>query len=83
MAKFNHIKSRTWYYGGKPQTDYGFNKYSDGVGIESLTKVVKVEGGWEAYDQPNYGEEQILVAKAASLSKLDAALTVAFAYWNN
>lgn len=83
MAKFNHIKSRTWYYGGEPRTDYGFNKFIDGKGMDSLTEIVKVEGGWEAYETPRYGEEKVLVAKAASLAKMDEALTVTFADWNN
>lgn len=83
MAKFNHIKSRTAYYCGQPRTYYGFNRYIDGVGMSRMTSVVKAEGGWEASYQPNYGEDPIVVAKAASLSKLDTALTEAFADWNN
>jgi len=89
MSKFNHIRKIKMYAAnpevwdlpwnkGKKQGHhhYVFNTCIGQNGTCTLTKIVKTDGGWKAY------KDYKLVAKAPSLTKLDAALTAAYAHLN-
>ena len=87
MGKFNHIRKvkvraanpDVWdlpWNKGKKRHYYIFNACIGHNGTCTNTEILRVNSGWEAY------KDCKLVAKAPSLAKLDAALTVAYEHLN-